>query len=506
MGEARRSRWSAVVALVAVCPFCWMTGCKPEMPPEPPRDYNVVLVSIDTLRADRLNCHGYREREVSPDIDALAGDGVLFENYIAASPWTTPAHLSLLTSLSPSAHRVLRCFEELRNDLSVRGTMDGLPDVRTTLAKVLRDEGYRTAAFTGGGTMDEAIGFGQGFELYDQSMFKLNSLNTEAMFRWIRERGDEQFFLFWHSFEVHAPYTRPHFLSEVLPGATATQISEEIRELARPLRWRTPDFQEHDAMNIRHANVLQRHDAYTPEVSEALYTGGIREADRWLGRLIGLLRALGLYDRKLIVFTSDHGEEFADRTPHDFYNRHGHTVYDEMVRVPLILKLPNQQYAGTRVANQARKIDVMPTILDVLGVRLAESQMQGVSLRAMWVSPAQQEERLAVTEALARRNEKKSVRTGRYKLLFSIDEQTVIWHGRRHMPKTAKRLELYDLKTDPHEQRDIMVSHNAEAMAPMVDSLKGYLREHVRVDGPAARQVRLDEATITDLRALGYVE
>ncbi|UCF34239.1 MAG: sulfatase, partial [Phycisphaerales bacterium] len=444
----------AGAACLLLCPI----GCK-RPPPEPPaNDYNVVFISFDTLRADRLNCYGYQDRRVSPNIDALAAEGILFENHITSSPWTTPAHLSMLTSLYPSAHGVLRSFSEIKDDLTTGATVQGLPSVRTTLAEVLKDRGFQTAAFTGGGTMDPKIGFAQGFEHYDISMFKLNTMNTEAMFRWIREHADERFFLFWHCFEVHGPYVNTDFLKEVLPAEKATRVSEELKKLARPLRWHTPTMEEHQAKHLDFRRLLNREEAYTREVCEALYAGGVRSADRWLGALIARLRRLGLYDRTLIIFTSDHGEEFAERREDYFYNRHGHTLYEEMVKVPLIIKLPDQAHAGSRIATQVRIIDLMPTVLDVLGIRLRKSEMQGLSLRPLWEEPAKQEDRLAVSEALSQLDEKKSVRTDRYKYIVTSDEYTVRRHGRKYLPEEPHEKELYDLRRDPSERVNLLES------------------------------------------------
>jgi hypothetical protein len=144
--------------------------------PDPSRErYNVVLVSIDTLRADRLGCYGYNRRPTSPVIDSLAEESVLFENYIASAPWTTPSHLSLFTSLYPSSHGVMTSFTEMWDGLEFGGTSyHKLPGSRVTLAEALAEKGFATAAFTGGGPMDPAIGFDQGFEVYDTSMFKLD--------------------------------------------------------------------------------------------------------------------------------------------------------------------------------------------------------------------------------------------------------------------------------------------------------------------------------------------
>ena len=191
------------------------------------KNCSVLLISVDTLRADRLNCYGFKRHITSPNIDSLARDGILFENCITASPWTIPAHMSMLTSLHPSTHGMTIPFHELFKDLyHISYDLSKLPESRTTLAEVLKTNGFTTAAFTGGGTLEPVIGFGQGFDLYDTSMVKLGDHNMSAMYDWIKQNWNRQFFLFWHHFEVHAPYLHGDFLSGVLPKESADQVRD----------------------------------------------------------------------------------------------------------------------------------------------------------------------------------------------------------------------------------------------------------------------------------------
>jgi arylsulfatase A-like enzyme len=483
-----------------------MTGCKPEMRPDPPRDYNVVLISVDTLRADRLNCYGYREREVSPNIDALAADGILFENHITASPWTTPAHLSMLTSLYPTAHGVTQSFREIMGGVTFEAKFNRLAPGKTTLAEVLRECGYATGAFTAGATVDPKIGFGQGFDVYDTSMFKLGAANMGVMYRWMDEHAAERFFLFWHHFEVHAPYLCPDYLEEVLPAETAARVSDQVQVLAVDLEGHNPAWLERSEVFNRYTGFLRQHLALKPEVCEALYVGGVRSADRWFGAFVQELRARDLYDRSLIIFTSDHGEEFAEHNPTSFYDEHGHSLYEEMLRVPLIIKLPNQEHAGRRVTSAVRMIDIMPTVLDVLGIAAMDDSMQGSSLRPLWEQTGPHTDRIAVSESLSLVNEKKGVRTERYKLILTIDAATVKTHGRAYLPEQPRRVELYDLRRDPAEQRNLLNGQHDAEIARVAEALAQHLREHVKARGPAAERVSLDEETVESLRALGYVE
>lgn len=475
-----------------------LAGCREEPRPSaeaPPGA--VVLISIDTLRADRLNAYGYRARTLSPHIDALARDGILFENHVAAAPWTTPSHLSLLTSLYPSAHGVTGSFRDEATELAQGRDFEKLPESTVTLAEALAARGFATGAFTGGVTMDPKIGFGQGFSVYDTSMYKLSGENMEAMADWVRTQGQRRFFLFWHNFEVHAPYLETHFLPEVLPPAKV----RKVRELLGPLEERVLKGR---AIGKGAADDLAALGVLTEPVCEALYVGGIRSVDRWLGRFVDLLREQGIYDRALIVLTSDHGEEMAERGPDRVYDQHGHTLYEELVHVPLIVKLPGQRHAGARVSEVTRAVDVMPTILDLLGYAGDVPAMQGTSLRPAW--EGSDSVRIAYAESLGIPAEAKALRTDRYKYIVSIAAADVAEHGRRYIPPAPAAVELYDLKEDPGERMNLLASPRAGQLAALSDMLDERLRRHVASQRGQAEKVQLDQETVDKLRALGYVQ
>lgn len=452
--------------------------------------YNVILISADALRADRLNCYGYQEHEVSPRLDALARDGVVFENHIAASPWTTPSHMSLLTSLHPSTHGVMQSFGELMVGL-YQNNFNRLPDSKLTLAEALRADGYATAAFTGGITLDPKIGFDQGFSIYDTSMYKLNDRNMEKMLNWITSHAAENWFLFWHTFEVHAPYLHADFLPEQFAAQKA-----EFEKFAMSM----VKHSDNNRM-IKH---LMGHGMYNRAACESLYAGNIRSMDNWTGRLVEKLHELGLYDRTMIVFTSDHGEEFADHSPSAFYDSHGHSMYEEMVRVPLIIKLPRQDRASVRVAAVSRAVDVMPTILEYLGVQPSADEMQGESLRAMWENPSAGHQRVAFSEAATTASEIKGVRTDRYKYVIRIDPSVVKEHGRAYVPDQVADRMLFDLANDPREQQNLLLAPGP--VLGLDTELDTALRHFAAIHSQETDVVELDEQTIERLKALGYVQ
>jgi arylsulfatase A-like enzyme len=479
--------------LLALC----LAGCHAATRPPAPRASAVVLISIDTLRADRLNCYGFRERVVSPNLDGLAKDGILFENHIAAAPWTTPSHLSLLTSLYPSAHGVTGSFRDESEHLAEGVSFEKLSESTVTLAEAVSAHGFKTAAFTGGVTLDPKIGFGQGFERYDTSMYKLTQENMGDMAAWVRAQGHQRFFLFWHSFEVHAPYLDTSFLPEVLPPFKV----RKVREALTPLEERVLHGR---ALGKGSAQALDDLGVLTKPVCEALYVGGIRAADRWLGRFLDLLRAQGLYDQALIVLTSDHGEELGDRDPRHIYDQHGHTLYEELLRVPLIVKLPGQEHAGSRVSAVTRAVDVMPTVLDLLGFAGDVPAMQGSSLRPAWEGG--DAVRIAYAESLGIPAEAKALRSDRYKYVVGIAAADVREHGRRYIPPEPAARQLFDLREDPGERLNLLEPKGRGQLAALAETLDDELRRHVAAQRGQSEKTELDRDTVEKLRALGYLQ
>jgi len=458
---------------------------------------NVVLVSVDTLRADRLGAYGYTARPTSPRIDALATEALLFEVHVAAAPWTTPSHMSLLTGLVPTRHGVTGSDRGLREALKGERPIERLPEAITTLAEALAARGWATAAFTGGATLDPRIGFDQGFGKYDTSMVKLDRAKVDRVLGWIDAHDEGPFFLFWHTFEAHAPYLGTAFLSEVLPEREAERLREAVGRYAAR-------FERKAVGPAWFPKMLKRRRAYTRDVTEALYVGSIADADRWLGILVEDLRGRGLYDRALIVVTSDHGEEFGDRSPEIFYDAHGASLHREMVRVPLVVKLPGQDRGGTRVEALTRGVDVMPTVLDVLSLP-GPAEMQGESLRPLWEG-REATPRVAYAEALQDRHEQKAIQSSGYKLIVQIDAGTVARQGRAHVPAVLESRWLFDLSSDPNERQDLLAAPRRSGDERRADALEVALRGHVAAQETDTDEVEVHDELLQQLRSLGYVE
>jgi arylsulfatase A-like enzyme len=481
-------------ALVAL-----LTTCAPGAAEHTP---HVILICIDTLRADRVGAYGYDARPLTPNIDALARDGIRFERCISAAPWTTPSVMSLMSACYPSTHGLTASFLELWNAIEGGQPVPALDPARPTLPAAMKRAGRATAAFTGGMTLPAGLGFGNGFDLYDTSMYRLNDDNMASMLLWIDEHAHEPSFLFWHTFEVHAPYLETTYLGEVVEGGALARSRTRLDALAREAEAEAPDFGKLAELCDEAAGDPDLAGRVAARAQEALYCGGIRSADEWLGRLIGHLKQLGLYDSTLIVLTSDHGEEFADHDPTEYTNGHGHSLYDELVHVPLILKLPGQELAGTSVAQQVRSIDVMPTILDLVGAPLPDG-LDGIPLRDTW-DGTPDAERIAISESLQTFNEMKAVRTEQYTYIVSVQTEVAVEEGRSALPGESASRELYDHLSDPDELRSLLGAPAAPEIEAEAQVLEALLRAYLTSRPSPPGSVRLDPGLLEILRALGY--
>jgi arylsulfatase A-like enzyme len=487
---------SRILAIVVVCLLA--VGPRPSrLTPAP----NVVLISFDTLRADHLGCYGYARRAVSPEIDALAKDSVLFEQHITAAPWTTPSHMSLFTSRSPTGHGITQSMGVLRIFFKNHQPYPALSTAQPTLPELLSRDGFASAAFTGDAMVDPSFGFGRGFVFYDTSMEKVDQANMDRMGAWLRARGTRPFFLFWHTYEVHAPYQDTRYLSEVTTPEQAAGIANDLSAL----RGTRDAFAE--------VKILAAHKAFNREACTALYDGAVAASDRWLGELVRQLREAGLYDQTVIVFTSDHGEQLGERpSPPDapgggIHDTHGVSLYDELLRIPLLVKLPRQALGGRRVAALTREVDVMPTLLELLGIP-PPTGIEGAPLQPFFGDGPPARERLAYSESLSIDEEKKSLRSARYKYILGIDPRFVASRGRSSIPKRPASRELYDLVADPLEQHNLLAQdppEHLEALAQAMDAKLRAVNRAARSTDPLS-QGTADPDVVERMRALGYVQ
>ena len=444
---AGRPGWLALSALLLAG-----TGCS--FDPGPERE-NVVLVMVDTLRADHLGCYGY-ERDTSPNLDDLAARGVLFESFYSVAPWTNPAIASLFTGRYP-----LAVCPPLPHKKAIGIP---LPSQLPTLAERLSEAGYRTVALVDHPGINPELQFDQGFEQW-HSLFREGGFDawtvTDSQFVIDRleasldELGSEAFFLYLHLVYPHRPYAPPPPYDSL--------FGESSQKKGR---------------------------AHRQEMINA-YDGEIRYTDELLGRV-----AKALSDRRLdpttwLMVTSDHGEGFWEHNQAE----HGNSFFNELTRVPLIVVPPQRHgVAGLRVEAPASLVDLKPTILGLAGLQVDED-LEGRDLRTSWSNPTEFEAARWLFLASPHSKDVESAAVVRGNLKY-IDR----------LPWRNARAALFDLARDPGEKENLAgVSPQASEMRRRLEAHQKEAEE-LRSGLLSEAEVELDKEVLDRLRALGYLQ
>jgi len=442
-----------------------LAGCEREPAPAASIDFgryaghNVVIVSVDTLRADHLGVYGY-ERDTSPRLDALAREAVVFERARAPRGLTWPSLVSLFTSLYPKSS-------------NVRQNGDLLADDVPTLASVLQQAGYETAAFLG-----NACG------VFTRNFDTLYCGEDEAVHRealgWLAGDHAEPYLLWVH-------YKAPH--EEYLPPEPFDRFTRE--DYAGPA--------------TGHRSYLDRVTLEKKPPSEAdlahivgLYDGEVLYSDAMMGEIVDALEDRGDFDESIFVFTSDHGEELLQ---HNNYYYHSCSVYEAVLHIPLVLRLPDRNRAGTRLAPLVENLDVTPTLLELLGVASPDG-LEGQSLRGLINGEPGAEGRFS--RAFAEYNRPGTgwigtVRTDRWHYIHNPEGITTLCRPQSDYFEVAPR-ELYDHERDPEERWNVAIE-NAE----LVDELAREVMESFDRQRDHAPPLRADPAVIEQLKAMGYL-
>jgi arylsulfatase A-like enzyme len=456
---------------------CGRDGAAPARP-------NVLLISIDTLRADHLSTYDY-PRSTSPNLDRLAREGTLFTRAYASSSWTIPSHMTMLTGLPPSLHGV--------DDVGKR-----LDPARVTLAERLRESGYQTAAFVSGPTMHAAFGFDQGFESYENTtvfaaedfVYGKETLPTaharqrshrdvtgpvvaEAVERWIDVDARPPFFLFVHLWDPHYDYMPPPpYDTRFDPG------------------W-NGDF---DFSNVEF-NMAINADMPARALSHlvALYDGEIAATDAVVGRIVAGLEQRGLLDDTLVAVTADHGEEFFDHGD----KGHMRTLFEEVLHVPLVFRMPGVVGAGRRTEATFGAVHLMPTILGVAGIDPGPEAV-GRDLSGVLEGEEPPPRLWAFAElSLGRRFPLYAARIGDRKYLAEVTAKDPL----------ALSMLYYDLEGDPGEQHPRPTSDD-DGRA-FEERLRRHLAEldtaRAALPCEGGGTAELSAETRQQLRALGYV-
>ena len=440
---------------------------------------HVIVITDDTLRPDFLSCYG-SERVHTPHIDRLAQDGVLFKNTFSAAPWTMPSVASIMTGLSPAVH-------------GTKTKSSRLPDAIPTLAEYMYDEGYYTSAIGRNGILTSKFNFSQGFLEYhffpkaqnhhirgiklfqwlfpEQFRTDVSTRDiTASAIGWISSHHTQDFFLWLHYFDPHQPYTPPDGLlpkKKIVPS-----IGKDFSEL-QAVRggYLVPSLQEREWI-------------------KELYAAEVRHVDNNIGELIAVLKELNMYDNSLIVFTSDHGEEFWEHGGFE----HGHTLYNEVLRVPLIIKPPTKLGLSPQKADRSVSLEaILPTVLTLCEIPYETNEYQAKSL-----APFSQFASGIPAAPLVSSS-----------LLYYEEREAVIFDGMKYVRTLlTNNEELYDLTRDPGEQKSVMSEFpekvlRAQNIMSEHEMAAETQKEYYKLS--ETETFDLDEDTIQELKSLGYV-
>jgi arylsulfatase A-like enzyme len=471
-GTASRYAVAAVASLALVA-----VSCREETPRRADERAPVILLLVDTLRADYLGSYGF-EGPISPCLDGLARESVRFTRAFSQAPWTKPSVATIFTSLHPHVHGVTNHKGGRFGAPDAFGQIGILPERAVTLAELMRAGGYATAGFIANPWVTEEYGFRQGFDAYDDS-FADTHVDAEPVLErasaWLRSRPrGRPFFLYLHFMDVHGPYAAPDGDYAALLDSPGLGDGQRLSEA----QWQEiPDY-------LRRPEWVERPEARELTTWRARYGAGVRSFDRQLCGFLDVLRSEGVFDGSYLWVTSDHGEELFE---HGGWG-HGTTLYDDQTHVPLLVRLPGGRGGGRRVDEMVGLIDLLPTILRSAGLGVPDDA-QGRDRTPALEGGADDGPGYAISSATEEPGQH-GLRTARHKLLFDRERGSV---------------RLFDLEVDPEETVDVASSSPAvvrELMAP----LERYLREAEERGAFAVEAAPPSEEMLERLRALGYAE
>lgn len=444
-----------------------------------PRTRNLVLISLDTVAPRRTGVYGGR-RDNTPMLATLAARGARFTNAFSTASWTSPAHASMLTGCYPSTIHPGGPRASALYQLAPR-----------LLAEYFADAGYQTAAFTGGGWVAKALGVDRGFGTYEEGVFSY--VRMPGPVQWLKDHGREKpFFFFYHTYIAHVPYRDERYARDLDPGRLK-------------MIWTTDDFDTGLKTWRLPLDVCCRGMEATPSEKEFLlarYDGDIALADEAVRDIWKALGEIGMQDETTVIVTSDHGEEFWEHT--NSAARHGHSLYDEVVRIPLIWSEPGMT---ARVADEpVSLIDLVPTILARFALKPSH-QMDGVDLspildgastwkaaaRPLFMEQIYTDEaegplrwRITTPQGVLIETPEPTIQRGKYPVSLSAPEEL-------YLPKDATQVE-----------------NRADVDRALANDLRAELGRHRRVSdllqGPLQPWSAIKPDLVKQLRALGYVQ
>ncbi len=403
---------------------------------------NILLFTIDACRPDHLSCYGYT-RNTTPNIDKLIKKGVLFTHAFSQSAWTTPGMISIFTSLYPPAHAVDAKGKTLKEDV-------------LTLPEVLKRNGYAVPVLPR--FIDIPNYWHLGFDGVDKEQFQ--GKEGEDLLKLLEAYKDRKFFIWYHYHGLHLPYNPPDPYDEIFTkNDNKSSDTESVSIVKRQ-------------SVIKHGSAI--FNANDENTVIALYDGQIRQLDDYIKQLTERMKEWDIFDNTIIIITSDHGEELFE---HGFLG-HASTslnakLYDEIIRIPLIILWP-KKLKHTVINNYVQQIDIMPTIIDLLGLPVPDGLqgnsllpfMQDKSLDNVKPAPAHNEQRAVFCETILggyqsteemKKIRLRCIRTERWKLIYTNTSPGSF--SKENLNNDKGKFELYDLKSDPGEQNNVVEKH-----------------------------------------------
>ncbi|MBT0664805.1 sulfatase [Geobacter pelophilus] len=397
--------------------------------PDKYKDYNVVFVSFDALQAAHVGSLGY-PRNVTPTIDAMAKKGFNFTNNISVASWTVPASMTWFTGVYPSEHRLTNKFAVFNPPSNnVLSNLKKLSPELVTLAEVLKQNGYATGGFTGNAGVSGFFGYDQGFDTYffEKGKFGSMGVSIPKALDWLKENKNKKFFMFLHGYDCHG--------QNIPEGGFDYRFVEKGYD-----KKYTGSAQEQEALReegLEKGSVAVRDEDV--KFWRAIYDEKIQRTDARFKKFLDEYEKMGLMDKTIFVLTSDHGTEFFEHNHMD----HGFSLYDELIHVPLIITLPKQK-TGKVINDQISSIDVMPTILDLLDVKMpekAKKQLRGASLVPAMKGKSVAKEVYSETDYRQYTYKRSVITKDGWKFIYTLEN---------------KNRELYNLKKDPKEIKNLV--------------------------------------------------
>ena len=462
---------------------------------------NILLLVLDTTRADHLSCYGY-PKPTTPSLDQLSAEGVLFEQAYSPAVWTLAGHASIFTGMAPS-----------KNGANAEHIY--LEDSFTTLAEILQGCGYRTAGFCNNAWVSEFTGLDQGFQHYRKMWLKpygTNFLIAHGFFRgiqmlfsdapptgdvanttrevldWVGKDGEKPFFVFINLMEPHPPLDyRPDFTTPFLPEDMSPEDLKKVNQNPYSIWAGKKKMDEAEFAGYR-----------------ALYDGELRYMDSHLGTFFGKLRSAGILDDTLVVVTADHGEQMGEGG----YLGHHFALREALIHVPLIIRYPKLFPAGNRIANRVQTLDILPTMLAMLGIEAPEvwESLQGESLYPL----PQDKGRYIIAEEMRPLLEMKFVNA--FQPSFDVDREyghrikACLEDQYKYVFQDDGKEEIYDIEQDTQEVQNVLKKH-----PDVVKRFRGKMQKWLASFEPFEikeedYRFKPDKATEEQLRSLGYIQ